>query len=439
MAFIFVFISFALMYIDYKETGALFTPFTVVAFPIVILSLYIEFIGSIRGYYNVTLDAYVFLLLNFIFIWLPGQLFFLATFGKLKFKNGFEQVKSFIQKNAIFLLFLLWVAIIAGLFDLFSFIHQYGITLITSKIFKETYGRGILGHLVNLGYPSFLLLVSYIPARVNRKIVLGSIFLMAFVIFVSQTKYHLIIPLTTILILKSFITKKKGIIYKNLVLGGVLISLIFFATYFFGFAIAYGYDNALSSIVFIFSHFECYIIGGPIALGKCLSTYNQNFNIKYLFAVPVNIYHWINGSKEYITSPGIDVLNISWVPISETATTNIYTMFGAVYLTLGYWGTLFFSLILGIISYGIYYITMKTKKIGWIILNSWLLGTLTVSFFSYYFYLLLIWEVAFYSLVIPFLSSILNQILSQNKKSIHEYNISLISKNHGQNRNVSKL
>jgi len=435
MVIIFAFISFALMYIDYKETGSLFTPFTVVAFPIIILSLYIEFIGSIRGYYNITLDAYVFLLLNFIFLWLPGQLFFLATFGKLRFKNGFEHVKIFIQKNAVFLLFLLWVAIIAGLLDLFSFIHQYGITLITSKIFKQTYGTGILGHLANLGYPSFILLASYIPSRVNRKIVLGSMFLMAFVIFVSQTKYHLIIPLATILILKSFITKKKGIIYKNLVLGGILIFLVFTGTYFFIFVVTYGYGQALSSIYFIFNHLELYLLSGPVALGQYLAHYNQIFNLEDLLNVPINIYRWIGGLKEY----NISLWTQPWVQISKSDTTNVGTMFGTVYLALGYWGTLFFSLILGIISYAIYYITLKTKKVSWILLNSWLLGTLSASFFGYHFYLLLIWEVAFYSLVILFLSSILDQILSQNKKPIHEYNINLISKNHGQNRDVSKI
>jgi len=435
MVIIFAFISFALMYIDCKETGSLFTPFTVVVFPIVMLSLYIESVGRIRGYYNITLDAYVFLLLNFIFLWLPGQLFFLATFGKLRFKNGFEHVKNFVQKNAVFLLFLLWIAIIAGSLDLFSFIHKYGIALITSAIFKQTYGRGILGHLVNLGYPSFLLLASYIPSQVNKKIVLCSIFLMAFIIFVSQTKYHLIVPLATILILKSFTTKKKGIIYKNLILGGILVSLVFFGTYFFKFAVKYGYSQALSSVYFMLNHFEHYLLSGPVALGQYLSHYNQIFNLEDLLNVPVNIYRWIGGLKEY----NISLWTQPWVQISKSDTSNVGTMFGTVYLALGYWGTLFFSLILGIISYAIYYITLKTKKVSWILLNSWLLGTLSVSFFGYHFHLLLIWEVAFFSLVIPFLSSILDQILLRNRKTIYKYKINPPNKNHEQNGSVSKL
>lgn len=402
------------MYIDYKETRSLFTPFTLIALPIVILSLYIESIGSIIGYFNITLDAYIFLLFNFIFIWLPGQIFFLAPLGKLKFNKEFEHIKDFIQKHFIILLVLLWTSIIAGLLNLFSFIHQYGITLITNEIFKEIYGRGILGHLVNLGYPSFLLLASYIPSKVNKKIVLCSIFLMAFVIFVSQTKYHLIIPLATILILKSFITKKERIIYKNLILGGILISLVFFGTYFFMFAVTYGYSQALSSVYFILNHFEHYLLSGPIALGQYLAHYKQIFKIEDLLNVPINIYRWIGGIKEY----NVSLWTQPWVQISKSDTTNVGTMFGTVYLALGYWGTLFFSLILGIISYAIYYVTMKTKKISWILFNSWLLGTLSLSFFGYYFQLLLIWEVAFYSLVTPFLCSILNKIFLQNKKLV---------------------
>lgn len=434
MVLIFAFISFFLMYIDYKEYKSIFTPFTVIAFPIVILSLYIESVGNLRGYYGITLDSYIFLILNFIFIWLPGQMFFLATFGKLKFKNEFNNVKIFIQKNVTILLFILWTAIFAGILGLFSFIHQYGFNLITSKVFKETYGRGILGHLVNLGYPSFILLASHIPSGINRKIVITSIFLMAIVIFVSQTKYHLIIPLITIFILRSFITKKKAIVYKNLVLGGILIFLIFTGTYFFIFTVAYGYDEAISSLGFILRHFEHYMISGLIALGRYLSNYGQIFDIKDLFIVPINIYRWMSGIKEYNTT----LWTQPFVPISSFGlVTNVGTMFSTIYLALGYWGTLFFSLIIGIISYAIYFITLRTKKVGVMVLNSWLLGTLSVSFFGYHFYLLLIWEVAFYSLVIPFLCSMFNQIFLQNKKLVYKPTV-LNKQEIGGNKNVFK-
>jgi oligosaccharide repeat unit polymerase len=402
------------MYIDYKETRSLFTPITLIALPIVILTLYIESIGSIRGYFNITIDVYIFLLLNFIFIWLPGQIFFLTPLGKLKINKEFEHIKDFIQKHFIILLVLLWTSIIAGLLNLFSFIHQYGITFIAKENFKGIYGGGILGHLVNLGYPSFILLAAYMPPGVNKKIVLSSLFLMAFVIFVSQVKYHLIIPIITIFILRSLITKKKAIVYKNLVFGGVLIFLVFFLTYFFVFTIAYGYDEALSSTNFILNHLGHYLLSGPIALGQYLAHYNQIFNLEDLLNVPINIYRWISGLKEY----NVSLWTQPWVQISKSDTTNVGTMFGTVYLALGYWGTLFFSLILGIISYAIYYVTMKTKKISWILFNSWLLGTLSVSFFGYHFHLLLIWEVAFYSLITPFLYSILNKIFLQNKKLV---------------------
>jgi len=419
MVFMFVFISLSLIYIDYKEYKSIFTPFTVVAFPIVMLSLYIESIGRLRGYYSITLDAYIFLILNFIFIWLPGQMFFLANFGKLKLENEFDNIKTFIEKNAFILLLLLWIAIFSGLLNLFSFIHRYGINLVTSKTFKENYGSGILAHLVDLGYPSFILLASYIPPRSNRKIIILPIFLMAVVIFLSQTKYHIIIPLTSILILRSFITRKRVNIYKNLIIGGILIFLTFTGTYFFMFAITFGYNAAISSISFILEHFEYYIIAGPIALGKCLSTYKQIFDIKDLFNVPINIYRWMSGIKEYNTV----LWSQPWVPISKTVSTNVSTMFGTVYLALGYLGTLFFSLEVGIISYAIYYIARKTKKTGVMLLNAWLLATLAVSFFGYHFHLLLIWEVAFYSLAIPFLCVMFNQIFLLNKKVVYKSKI----------------
>jgi len=402
------------MYIDYKEFKSIFTPFTVVSFPIVMIVLYAESIGRLRGYYSITLDTYTFLIFNFFLLWLPGQLVFFANSGNIKGIGEFENIEIFIQKFGLILLFFLWIAILSAFLDLFSFIRQYGIYIVTTETFEKNYGRGILGHLTLLGYPSFILLASYVPPNINKKVTLISLFLMAFVIFVSQIKYHLILPLITIFILKFFITKDKIKAYRNLVIAGILISLIFAMTYFFTFTIAYGYSEALSSIGFILKHFEHYIVSGPLALSKLLSDYRNIFSIKDLFVPLINIYQWLIGDEIYTTASRIEL----WIAISETDSTNVGTMFAAIYLALGYHGTLFFSLMIGIISYLIYYVAIRTRKVRWVLLNCWLMSILILSFFSYYFNLLLIWEVAFYSWIIPILSSAFNQIFyfTKNQK-----------------------
>ncbi|MGC9101150.1 MAG: DUF6337 family protein [Caldisericum sp.] len=403
---LFILGSIVLMFFEYQEYKTLFTPFGVILIPIALISLYVNLIGVQRGFKPVTSDSLIFLSLNLFVIWLAGQLIFFANFKKFIIKKDFENVKGFVQKNAKTLLIIMWVAIFGGFFRLFSFVRQYGVNMVGTKTFEAAYGKGIFAHLTILGYPSFILLTSLFPKNLNKKVLFISILLMGFVLLVSGVKYHLILPVISIFLIYSFIGHERKILPRRIIFLGFLLVTIFLGSYLVAFSARYGISVVTRVLLYLISHLEDYILAGPIALGVYLSNYNQIFKTIDLFTVPLNIYNWLSGVK--------DISKVLWtqpfVDISQTKTANVGTMFGTLYLAVGYWGSVFFSLILGFISYLLYFIAFRSKKVVWMLLNSWMLAVLSLSFFGFHFHLILVWEVAFYSLLIPILCFILNEV-----------------------------
>ncbi|MGC9001162.1 DUF6337 family protein [Caldisericum sp.] len=406
---LFILGSIVLMFFEYQEYKTLFTPFGVILIPIALISLYVNLIGVQRGFKPVTSDSLIFLSLNLFVIWLAGQLIFFANFKKFSITKDFENVKGFVQKNAKTLLIIMWVAIFGGFFRLFSFVRQYGVNMVGTKTFEAAYGKGIFAHLTLLGYPSFILLTSLFPKNLNKKVLFISILLMVFVLLVSGVKYQLILPVISIFLIYSFIGHERKILSRRIIFFGFLLVAIFFGSYLVAFSARYGISVVTRVWLYLISHLEDYILAGPIALGMYLSNYNQIFKTIDLFTVPLNIYNWLSGVK--------DISKVLWtqpyVDISQTETANVGTMFSTLYLAVGYWGSVFFSLILGFISYLLYFIAFRSKKVVWMLLNSWMLAVLSLSFFGFHFHLILVWEVAFYSLLIPILCFILNEVFSK--------------------------
>jgi oligosaccharide repeat unit polymerase len=398
-----------LMFFEYIEYKTLITPFFVTSIPIVLISLYVNLIGVTRGFKAVTSVSLFFLFLNLLAIWLPGQLIFFANCKKFNITKDFENVKGFVQKNAKILLYIMWMSIFGGLFRLLSFVSQYGVNMVGTPTFEGAYERGILSHLTLLGYPSFILLTSFFPKNLNKKVLFSSILLMGFVLLVSGVKYRLILPIVSIFLIYFFIGHKRKILYFRIILLGFVLLVIFFGSYLFAFSVRSGISVVTRVWPFLIRHFEDYLFAGPVALGRYLSNYKQIFSFKDLFTVPLNIYKWLAGMGNFSTV----LWTQPYVDISQTGTANIGTMFGTLYLAVGYWGSVFFSLILGFISYLLYFIAFRSKKVGWVLLNSWMLAVLSLSFFGFYFYLLSVWEVAFYSLLTPVLCFILNEVFSK--------------------------
>jgi len=399
---IIILIIFILSLIEYKEYGSILTPFNVLVWPYLLITLYVNLFAIRRGYFPVTIKSIFFVGLNTIVFWLVGQNVWLCIRPKKYTRDFSERFKIFIVKNRTPLLFILLIAILASAIQFVQIVAKIGIKGISEEVFEKTYGSGILGHLAILGYPSFMLLSSSCFI-IRNKIVGLSILFMGLVILVSQIKYHLILPILAIFyfVVLSKIIKKS--IVKHLCVVIILVFAIFFLTYFINFSARYDYRNALKSFNFIIEHAENYLIGGPIALGIFLNGYEYSLSWKAMFQVPINIYRWLSGSHNFYR---ISENAVDFVSIGDKKITNVGTMFETVYRCIGFQGSILFMAVLGILVYVIYNLALKKKTILLLLLSSWLLSILTLcSFFGYYFNLLMIFEVSFDIIFILFLIS----------------------------------
>jgi len=396
-------VSFALSLIEYKEYRSILTPFNVLMWPFLLIILYVNLFAIYRGYFPVTIKSIFFVGLNALVFWLMGQNVWLCIRPKKNIRDLPERFKTFIVKNRTPLLFILWIAILASIIQFVQVVAKIGIKGIGEEIFGETYGQGILGHLTILGYPSFMLLSSSCFI-IRDKIVELSILLMGIVLLISQVKYRLILPVLAIFYFVVFlkIMKKKSIV-KHLYIAALLIIVVFFLSYFINFSARSGWESALKSTNFIAENAECYLIGGPIALGVILDLYEYSSSWKAIFQVPIIIYRWLSGSHNFSISSEKGK-EIGYISVGDKKMTNVDTMFGTIYRCIGFQGSILFMLVLGILVYVIFNLALKRKTIILILLSSWLLSILTFcSFFGYYFGLLLIFEVSFDIIFIFFL------------------------------------
>jgi len=306
-------VSSLLVYVDYRKFKTVFTPFNVVSLPLLFVILYAQTLGRTKGYYSVTSEAMDFLLLNFLFFWLPGR-FFRGYSSQFKYrrKQLFSNILHFIDTHARILLFLLWVSILSGLFSFLQSVRGYGFSVVTTSFFLDHYGRGILGHLLNFGYPSYILLAAHFPSKIDRKLTFISLAIMTFLIFIGQVSYHLLFPLMAACLIRVFSADTQRTAFRQVIVFLSLSLLAFVSTYAFFFTVEFGYQKAISSIFLYIERFRHYLLSGPIGLSQYLSNYGKVFDVGDLFAVPVNIYNVVLG-KGLINT---DIFNSLWVPIS---------------------------------------------------------------------------------------------------------------------------
>ena len=340
MLFLLIAVSSLLVYVDYRKFKTVFTPFNVVSLPLLFVILYAQTLGKAKGYYSVTGEAMGFLLLNFLFLWLPGR-FFRGYSSQFKYrrKELFSNILRFVDSHAKILLFFLWVSILSGLFSFLQLVRGYGFSVVTTSFFLDHYGRGILGHLLNFGYPSYILLAAHFPSKINKKLTFVSLAIMTFLVFIGQVSYHLLFPLIATCLIRVFSADTQRTAFRQIIIFLTLGFLAFVTTYALFFTVEFGYQKAISSIFLYIERFRHYLVSGPIGLSQYLANYGKVFDVGDLFAVPVNIYNVVFGTGPMKT----DMFNKLWVPISFTDYSNVGTLFGTVYLAGGYGGTLLFS------------------------------------------------------------------------------------------------
>jgi len=380
-----IFTSLLILFIEKKTFKKILTPSTVLMMPLFI-ALFVSIVFSPSlGYRVIGTKTIFFVFVNVLVFFLIGQIInFIFTKGNsIKLEYVFVQNYTYLYR-VCFMIALL--SIILSSFKLLKFFLLYGFGQISSMEFSSWYGTGIVAHIRSVSYfTSFYLIYDWTVTKRKRNIIVLLSYLGLMIIY--QVKYPLIWFLLGTLYLLNLEGKIKITIKKVFLL---IISLfgMFSIVYIVSIGSQIGFKNVLSYSFFQFlaSHFYFYLTSSILGLDVLLENQSLMTNdIRYFFMIPYNIWAKITG-QEYV-----NIIH-DYILISGEKATNVYTMFGSIYMNLGYLGTFLGTMLISSFSYILYLISMKSKNIYVKILNYINMSILTTSFFGFYYNMILVWE-----------------------------------------------
>ena len=398
-----------LSYWEHKKEGSLFSPFNFLVWPYIIVVTIVNLFARYFGYFSISNESILFVIGCMVSFFWGGRI---VAFFKQDKNQCFENETDFhfFDFYRPVFVFAGIVSIAASLIGFVSAINQVGWFFIGSSEFEDLYGKGLLAHISVLNRPAFIFLFAdYF--RTRKKYLIPILGLMFLSILVLQIKNHII----TILLAAFLFSIQLNLIkinFKKLFGYSLSIYLIFNISYVIGFS-RIGFANAYSLKVqlYLFNLFFAYVFGGPIAFSEIFS--NPAYPLetyKEMFAVITNLLNTFQGNDSVV-----NVIIHKWVPISNLYryfhTSNVFGLFGMVYIYIGAHGTLIYMFLLGIIHYSIFYLSCKTNAfVGWRLVNSFLLSFLTISFFGLFYNILLVYEASIFMICLPLLYELFNKL-----------------------------
>ena len=259
---------------DTRRLHTIITPFTVAAWPFVIISLTTNFLLGYIGFPAMSMRAHVFLLINLIIIWIVGYIFSgIYQINKSPFHSS--DVKVIFRPFVKFQYFLMILSIILSLvvlYRVYSLINQFGgWWFFGDERFEEMMIVGPVAHLIQIIKVCFLLLLFIFPHS-KRKIFIIPVLIGSLVtIYFIQVKYHLI-WLIVFGFLYLSISKKLSGQLKGVALLSFLVILIM-NIFWLGLTFAWGTFSVKSTGMkeYLLYNSINYFVSGPILLDRWLN------------------------------------------------------------------------------------------------------------------------------------------------------------------------
>ncbi|WP_128601560.1 DUF6337 family protein [Pantoea wallisii] len=391
-----LFISTCLLafYIDLKLWRT-FTPTIITYSGVFLIILSHWFLGPVLGFINIDESVYLYLV-SFIVISIISSVVSYILYPRLQFKENSNNGKDTFyndKENRVVVLFGFLIACVC-----IFYVAKSWLTLgsLVSEEFEGLLTYGIAGH-------SFALLVATLPFlfkafRKNKNIlVLLLVLLVYFLLFMKQVKYWVMIPLVWMIWYSIRTGFFKVNIFKTIFLCifvALTLFVLFFLVYFMKVVLSsQGSDVDYSRLVYdITIHFFGYLFSGVLTFSSYIeqgmfSSLKIN-DVWGLFSGPLNV---IN----VLTSNDLLSLNITrpFVTLNPGTSTvgNVPTLWGTMLIAGGYIGFVIYFFIM-LFMYFLQWCSdySKLALINYTFLSSFLF----FSWFDYYYYLLMPFEVA---------------------------------------------
>ncbi len=390
-------ISTIVITIEYSIYKRMLTPTVVLIIPFAMSLLSNLCISPFLDSNIINYKTSLFVLSNIIIFFTVGQVcsFIQRRGDKVKLEYNFALNHRALYKIC-FILALTSIAV--NSFKLITILLEIGFDQITSHRFELAYSYGLPAHLRLISYFTIFYFM-YDAFKVKRKSSLIISILLILLIFITQVKFTLIwiiLGITYLLVLEKFMKLK----IKNVIFIILVLFVAFGAVYAVSIGSIIGFANVFTFDFFQFltEHFYFYFTSPLLGLDVLLSNESlELYDIKYFFAVPYNI---------FANFAGIDFVDIihEHVNISLERSTNVFTIFGSIYMNLGYLGVILIGSLISIYSHVLYNLSRVSKNVFIKILNVINLAMLTTGFFGYDYNKLFVYEVSIMILIMFFLS-----------------------------------
>lgn len=371
------------------------TPITVVAIP------YLGVV-TLAGLFSVTLGFYPFFPPS-TGMWIVGLLFFGLSGWAVAFPFMHGRPRRTIKRRPFrfelfaqrWALLLLWIIIPAVGIRLLTLLNSMGgLSALASDAFARQYGSGLFAHLLVFGYPLLILLIGTVRRR--QYLVLLTIFVTLALVFVYQVKSWIIVPVVAGMIYR-WLSGRLQITPRFFALMALLMTALFFGSY----LVTFGARNPAlllqwTTYQFLFGHLTHYLFAGVMALSEYVrASISVEPSAARVFAPFINLYSVLAGQVR--TSP----INELFVPISiDGRTSNVFTLFGSLYITLGWLGGMLYTAAMGVLVYAVYLVVRLNRNCWFAVLWVYWAGMLAVGWFEFYFWNLAALEASVYCVLL---------------------------------------
>lgn len=375
------FLVLGLSVIEKRYLNNLFTPFTVTAWPLAIISLVVNLFAVHLDFLPVTARANYFLLLNIFIIWVVGNLM-AHSYKKPLGRQNYVVIFSRYREFRYFIITLSWIVILSILLRVFSILSKEGLAYIGAGEFEDKMVSGITAHLAQVGVTLLILLVLILWDTKKSLLDYITIVFSGIAIILLMVKYPIIWTILTIFFIKnltsSFHSQIKKISY--IIVFVTFLFFLNFALLFFGWG-TFSFERG-DMWLRISGWLVNYICSGPIMLDRWMDfSYTKPWWT--LFVVIMNFTNVITGNPQRLNF--VKLVSPGFMNVSPEYTSNVGTSFGTYYIIGGFTFTLLMTIIIAVISYSFYLRSFSSGKPVVIFINALFLVMGTLSFFGQYF------------------------------------------------------
>ncbi len=414
----FILIIFSLTIIEKKRLNTILTPFTVCTWPFLVIVALNNFLLRYLDFYPVSNRVQMFLLCNFITIWIVG--FF--TFYKYKDNISYKRPDLFhafsdLAKYQPVIITISLITIIITIIKVSNLISSMGgIYSFTSQEFEDEMVSGIGAHFIEVGKICFILLVFTYKSSHKKIYSLLTLIGLFLAIAIIQVKYHAVWVLLITFFFLNFNHKIKRQL-KNVIIIGVILIVIMNLFWIFLLSI-WGSIGTESGTEYLRKHTFIYFVSGPIILNYWLdfASIKPDWTILSVF---LNFKNVILGNPTRINP--VPLTSIGFLEAAPGHISNIGTSFGVYYLIGGFLFTIFTTLILSFLNYIFYFKSMYTNNKLYIFLNLLFLTITSLNSFGQYFTALSLYETIILFAIFLFIFSLLNK--SYELIKLHSFSV----------------